>query len=293
VATTFVSSGVVSSGLTVSGGDQLVVLPAGTTSDTTVLVGGYEVVSSGGTAKTTSVGGRQDVFGTASGATLLSGGVEVVSSGGSTSDTIVSSGARDYVAGTAQGATVLNSGTQYVHPGRHDDRVARWRRGDRLGLHGERSGPQRHRAGGRLRRHLLRHDGRRRRFGDVAIVDNSTNGVVTAHGVSSIPSTASVVGFGDFDGSGRDEMLLRDTSGNFTYLTFASDDSVTNVHNPGAFSTAYQVAGVGDYDGSGRSEVLLYNSTTRDTEYLKIDTNGNFSGSHDLGTLPSGYKIVP
>ena len=76
-----VSSGVTSSGLTISAGDELVVLQGGAVESSTILSGGVERISSGGSATATIVlGGKEDVYagGSASGDILSAGGIAYV-----------------------------------------------------------------------------------------------------------------------------------------------------------------------------------------------------------------------
>ncbi len=81
--TIFVSAGVTSTGLSVSGGSSLDVLQGGTTSGAVILNGGVEVVSSGGTAANTTVsnGGilSASTYGFDSGSVISSGGTLIAS----------------------------------------------------------------------------------------------------------------------------------------------------------------------------------------------------------------------
>ena len=90
-----VSSGVVSSGLTISSGEQLVVVQGGEAVLTVVSSGGVEVVSSGGLA---------------SGTVLGDGGVEFVSNGAVASRTIVISGGAEDAFGGVDVAAVVSQG---------------------------------------------------------------------------------------------------------------------------------------------------------------------------------------
>ena len=67
-----------------------------------------------------------------------------------------------------------------------------------------------------------------------------------------------VAGIGDFDGDGRDDVLLRHEDGRWHYYrmngrrTLASSGRASLTSN-----LAWQMAGVGDFDGDGRADVLL------------------------------------
>ena len=88
-----VSGGQTSVGLTLFIGDTLTVLSGGVASGTVVDAAASGTVSAGGIVRGNQVnGGVQTVFGAASNTLLLSGAVEIVSSGGVASGTTVSSG---------------------------------------------------------------------------------------------------------------------------------------------------------------------------------------------------------
>jgi autotransporter passenger strand-loop-strand repeat protein len=76
MTTTFVSSGVVSSGVVVTSGNELEVLSGGTADKTTISAGGILQVDSGGFASNTTdrFGGYDYVYGVASGTIVSSGG---------------------------------------------------------------------------------------------------------------------------------------------------------------------------------------------------------------------------
>ena len=149
---TSVSSGVTSSGLTISSGGQLVVLSGGTVESSTILSGGSGRLLSGGVGKTLTVsaGGVLDgpgqleahntVAGTVSGVTvsgtgstaglvLLSGGVASnvsvtgatdflqIEAGASATGTVLTSHGYDEVFGSATSTTVNDGCTEYVSAG--------------------------------------------------------------------------------------------------------------------------------------------------------------------------------
>ncbi len=111
MATTTISSGVTSSGLTISGASTLVVLSGGIVSASKVVSGGTETISSGGKSYNDVISGlfgtksaTQNVYGIASGAILSSGAVQNVLAGG----TVYGA---DLLAGSTQ--TVSSGGTAY------------------------------------------------------------------------------------------------------------------------------------------------------------------------------------
>ncbi len=106
MTTTSVTSGVTSSGLTISSGTLLKVYSSGTTSAITVVSGGVETILNGGKAFTTTaeLDGVENISagGSATSTFVSSGGTENVFSGGLTIGTQIGSGAY---------ATVFNGGT--------------------------------------------------------------------------------------------------------------------------------------------------------------------------------------
>ncbi|HZZ87604.1 MAG TPA: hypothetical protein VFE13_04645 [Caulobacteraceae bacterium] len=137
MTTKFVSSGVVSSGAHVSGGDELDILSGGKAVHTVLASGGVEVISKGGVASGTVVrdhateydygrafgtvvdsGGFEDVSkgGSASGTVVKGGGLLNVSSGGVATAVVASSGGDNEVlhGGVAVGTTISSGGEQGV-----------------------------------------------------------------------------------------------------------------------------------------------------------------------------------
>jgi autotransporter passenger strand-loop-strand repeat protein len=112
--TQFVSSGVVSSGVSVGSANVLEVLSGGTASAIRVGSSGTEQVDQGGNASTTviSSGGIEVVYGSESGAALAGGTLEVISGGVVRGATVSSGGTLEiWSSGTAISTTVLSGGT--------------------------------------------------------------------------------------------------------------------------------------------------------------------------------------
>ena len=111
--TSNVSSGVVITGETISGGKQYI-SSGGSASNTTIRSAGEQHVSSGGTTVVTNIssGGSQYVEGTAIVTNISSGGSQYV--GGSAVYTIIYSGGSQYVEGSVTSTTINSGGSQYV-----------------------------------------------------------------------------------------------------------------------------------------------------------------------------------
>ena len=96
-----------------------------------------------------------------------------------------------------------------------------------------------------------------------------------------------VVGTGDFNGDGRDDMLLRHTSGTLTNWLGTANGGF--VDNWGVFSqalaTEWQVEGTGDFNGDGRDDMLLRHSSGTLTNWLGT-ANGGFTDNWGVFSLP-------
>ena len=111
MTTQFVSSGIVSSGVTVTSGNVLEVLSGGTADVTSVTSAGLQQVDAGGIVSGTviSAGGSETVFGSETGATIDSGGVLTLRGGSVTSSTINNGGSLVLSGGSF--AHVFDNGT--------------------------------------------------------------------------------------------------------------------------------------------------------------------------------------
>ena len=117
--------------------------------------------------------------------------------------------------------------------------------------------------------------------GDGTFTDWATNGSqITAspnltylgNPVALSPSAYSVVGVGDFNGDGKDDILLRNTNGSFTDWTMngsviTASQVLTYQGNPVILPASYSVVGIGDFNGSGEDDVLLRSSNGSFTDW--------------------------
>jgi hypothetical protein len=106
-----------------------------------------------------------------------------------------------------------------------------------------------------------------------------------------------VVGTGDFNGDGRDDILWRNDSGSLVdWLGQANggfaDNASNFLANPGA---AWHVAAIGDFNGGGRDDILWVNDNHTYVDWLG-QANGGFAdnASNSLGVLDAqSYVAAP
>jgi hypothetical protein len=84
--------------------------------------------------------------------------------------------------------------------------------------------------------------------------------VKSSAGVGAAAATTwSIVGTGDFNGDGLEDILWRDTSGNVG-VWLMNGATIMQTASPGAANTSWAVAETGDYDGDGMSDILWRNA---------------------------------
>ncbi len=113
---------------------------------------------------------------------------------------------------------------------------------------------------------------------------------------TTIPTSWQVVGTGDFNGDGRDDLLWRNGStGQITdWLAQANGSFVGNDANAlGTIGTSWQVAGTGDFNGDGRSDILWRDNTGAVTNSLG-QSNGGFASNaaNFWTTIPTSWQIA-
>ena len=100
----------------------------------------------------------------------------------------------------------------------------------------------------------------------------------------------SVVGIGDFYGTGYDDILFRKKSTGDTWLEAISNGAFAGWQQVGGSDTHYAVVGVGDYFGNGTLDILFRNNSTGDTWFEAI-SNGSFNGWSQIGGSNTSYTV--
>ena len=102
-----------------------------------------------------------------------------------------------------------------------------------------------------------------------------------ANAHDSLPSSWHVIGTGDFNGDGKDDILWRNDGGTVTeWLGTASGGFVGNWANSNQnLPLNWQVAGIGDFNGDGISDLLWRDSNGTVTDWLGT-ASGAFTGNY-------------
>jgi len=140
---------------------------------------------------------------------------------------------------------------------------------------------------------LLRHD-------SGAVTDwlgQADGGFFSNHAAASytLPAGWDVAGTADFNGDGRDDVLLRHDNGTITEWLGQANGGFFSNHAVAAYglATAWQVAGTGDFNGDGRGDLLLRHDNGAVTNWLG-QADGSFFSNHAAAsyTLPAGWDVA-
>jgi len=112
---------------------------------------------------------------------------------------------------------------------------------------------------------------------------------------TAVPNTWQVVGTGDFNGDGRDDILWRNTTtGTITdFLANETGGFVDNYNNAAVrVPTAWSLIGTGDFNGDGLTDLLWRNGTTV-TDWLG-NANGGFNAnwSNFHTNVPTSWHVA-
>ena len=113
---------------------------------------------------------------------------------------------------------------------------------------------------------------------------------------AAVVSTAwQVVGTGDFNGDGRDDILWRNTDGTVTdWLGTATGGFTPNDSNAARFvPTEWNVVGTGDFNGDGRDDILWRNTNGQVSDWLG-QADGGFILNDDIAltNVATSWHVV-
>lgn len=138
----------------------------------------------------------------------------------------------------------------------------------------------------------------RRNDGVLSEWQGTANGgftVVTGISFGTLTSDWHVVGVGDFNGDGKDDILFRNADGRLTdWLGSSTGAFVDNSAN--ALTTVpeqWHVAAVGDFNGDGRADILWRNDDGRLSDWLGTSTGGfTINDANALTMVTTDWHVV-
>jgi len=116
-----------------------------------------------------------------------------------------------------------------------------------------------------------------------------------ANSFNAVPTEWRIVGTGDFNGDGRDDVAWRRTDGAFTeWLAQGNGSFVSNDANAWqVLPNSWQVDGVGDFNGDGRDDLVWRRSDGAFTTWLG-QANGGFvsNDANSFTGLPTSWQVA-
>jgi hypothetical protein len=118
--------------------------------------------------------------------------------------------------------------------------------------------------------------------------------VMTGQSVASVGNDWSLIGIGDFNGDGREDILWRHTDGELYVWNSQLDSPAVNFvgQSLGLVTLDWSVASIGDYDGDGRADVLFRNADGRVYLWNSNDTGPVGFTGQGLGTTATDWHIL-
>ena len=115
-----------------------------------------------------------------------------------------------------------------------------------------------------------------------------------ANAAAVVPTAWHVVGIGDFNGDGRDDILWRHNDGTVSnWLGTAAGGFTANDGNAARFApTNWHVVGTGDFNGDGRDDVLWRNDNGQLSNWLGTASGGFTLNDAVALTWSTAWKIA-
>lgn len=126
---------------------------------------------------------------------------------------------------------------------------------------------------------------------DVKIWHGSSTGGLTAGLLSFVGRSAQVIGIGDLNDDGRDDLLVGGST-NFTIFTAAMDARFSASSVSVTHPADWQVAGVGDFNGDGRDDILWRNQSGTVSNWLNLVGGLQVNDANAMVQAPTDWHIV-
>ena len=117
-----------------------------------------------------------------------------------------------------------------------------------------------------------------------------------ANAAASVSTAWQIVGTGDFNGDGRDDILWRNNDGTLSnWLGQANGGFVANDANAAAFvPTAWTVVATGDYNGDGRDDILWRHTDGTLSNWLGTASGGfTPNDANAAAAVPTSWHVQP
>ena len=134
---------------------------------------------------------------------------------------------------------------------------------------------------------------------DIILRNESTNqlsywlmngSVRTGQWSTTISAAHRVVGTGDFDGDGLEDLLWMDNNNSFVWIFRARPGGGFDYQFVDFFPPGWLVVGVADFNGDGRSDILIRNASAGYVSYWLM--NGPSRIGTSVAGVPGSYRVV-
>jgi hypothetical protein len=118
----------------------------------------------------------------------------------------------------------------------------------------------------------------------------SMNGfTATSHSLGTVANVWAVVGVGDFDGNGSDDLLFRNSTSGALVIWFLTDGVFTSSANVATVANSWSVSLTGDFDGDGKSDILWTNTSGARTIWFM--NGATVASSANIGTTAAAWVV--
>jgi len=114
--------------------------------------------------------------------------------------------------------------------------------------------------------------------------------IASSVNVTTVPSSWTIAGRGDFNGDGTPDILWRNTSGDVVIWFMNAGGTIASSTDFGVVPNTWSIAGTGDFNDDGKSDILWHNSSGDVVIWLM--NGGAIASSSNLGDVPATWSIV-